>query len=320
MNVDEKSVPMYNNYAAIGADLRQCFIRGEGIGAVSNIFDDVFKTICERMPDLLIPVINEAFDTNYPPDVRMVRLGNELHIGNKKIAADASFLIEGKRYHVECQSTDDKRMVIRMLEYDLAMALESPQETSEGFDLILPRSCVVYLRGKRPTRGDVKIRVRVEDEMLGEYNMKVLEVQDYSISEIFEKSLIAFVPYFVLRYKSRLDGTGIAKLSAELKELAARLQERYSLNTERLLNLYRLIRDIVEYHFRDDQQAKESAGGFMGGKVLQLESERLREEAQIMTCIKLVDKGKLTEEEAAEFLGISVTEFEKRTKELKALA
>ena len=33
-----------------------------------TIFDDVFRTIAQKMPFLLIPLINEVFQTNYPED------------------------------------------------------------------------------------------------------------------------------------------------------------------------------------------------------------------------------------------------------------
>ena len=34
-----------------------------------TIFDDVFRTIAQKMPALLIPLINEVFQTNYPEDI-----------------------------------------------------------------------------------------------------------------------------------------------------------------------------------------------------------------------------------------------------------
>ena len=34
----------------------------------STIFDDVFQTIKEKMPELVIPLINEAFGTTYALD------------------------------------------------------------------------------------------------------------------------------------------------------------------------------------------------------------------------------------------------------------
>ena len=49
----------------------------------NTIFDDVFRTMVEKIPQLAVPLINEVFQTSYPEDVysfemsiirRMVRL------------------------------------------------------------------------------------------------------------------------------------------------------------------------------------------------------------------------------------------------------
>ncbi len=48
-------------------------------GQKVSVFDDVFKTICHKMPQLLIPVVNEAFGTNYDPKTPIRRLGTEQH-------------------------------------------------------------------------------------------------------------------------------------------------------------------------------------------------------------------------------------------------
>ena len=39
--------------------------------SISNntIFDDVFRTMLEKMPELVIPLINEVFGTDYPNDI-----------------------------------------------------------------------------------------------------------------------------------------------------------------------------------------------------------------------------------------------------------
>ena len=43
----------------------------------NTIFDDVFRTMVEKMTYLLVPLINEVFHTSYPEDVKIVHLRNE---------------------------------------------------------------------------------------------------------------------------------------------------------------------------------------------------------------------------------------------------
>ena len=43
----------------------------------STIFDDVFRTIAQKMPQLLIPLINEVFHTSYSEEEPFEQLRNE---------------------------------------------------------------------------------------------------------------------------------------------------------------------------------------------------------------------------------------------------
>ena len=45
--------------------------------AHSTVFDDVFRTIAQKLPQLLIPLINEVFHTNYSEDEDFEQLRNE---------------------------------------------------------------------------------------------------------------------------------------------------------------------------------------------------------------------------------------------------
>ena len=93
-----------------------------------TIFDDVFRTIAQKMPFLLIPLINEVFQTNYPEDIHFQQLRNEHYEKLGKIITDSILQIEDCTYHLECQSSLDGRMVIRMFEYDFSIALELAQK------------------------------------------------------------------------------------------------------------------------------------------------------------------------------------------------
>ena len=55
----------------------------------NTIFDDVFRTMVEKIPQLAIPLINEVFQTAYPENVEMVQLRNEHHQENGEIITDS---------------------------------------------------------------------------------------------------------------------------------------------------------------------------------------------------------------------------------------
>lgn len=93
--------------------------------ANDRIFDDVFRTMLEKMPQLAIPLINEVFGTSYPEDIEIIQKRNEHQTQNGRVITDSHLLIADRIYHIECQSTDDSTMVIRMIEYDFAISLEN---------------------------------------------------------------------------------------------------------------------------------------------------------------------------------------------------
>ena len=68
----------------------------------NTIFDDVFRTMVEKIPQLAVPLINEVFQTSYPEDVEIIQLRNEHHQENGEIITDSCLRIGRKLYHIEC--------------------------------------------------------------------------------------------------------------------------------------------------------------------------------------------------------------------------
>ena len=77
----------------------------------STVYDDVLRTIQERHPELLIPLINEVFHTSYPETTKVMRLPEEYQKLVSKVVADSCSMIGNRIYHIECQSTKDGKMM-----------------------------------------------------------------------------------------------------------------------------------------------------------------------------------------------------------------
>ena len=91
----------------------------------STIFDDVFRTIAQKMPQLLIPLINEVFHTSYSDEDHFEQLRNEHYEKFGTVVTDSIIRIGNHIYHLECQSSKDKTMVIRIFEYDIQLLLST---------------------------------------------------------------------------------------------------------------------------------------------------------------------------------------------------
>ena len=94
----------------------------------STIFDDVYRTIVQKLSFLIIPAINEVFGTHYDMKTDISQLRNEHLELAGKIITDSIFRIGKLIYHIECQSTPDGTMALRMFEYDFAIALEEARK------------------------------------------------------------------------------------------------------------------------------------------------------------------------------------------------
>ena len=74
----------------------------------TTVYDDVFRTMVQKMPRLFIALINEVFSTDYPDDVEFEQLRNEHCEENGKIITDSIFKINRRIFHIEIQSTGDE--------------------------------------------------------------------------------------------------------------------------------------------------------------------------------------------------------------------
>ena len=55
----------------------------------STIFDDVFRTMLEKMPQLVVPLINEVFGTSYPEDIEIIQKRNEHQTPKGRVITDS---------------------------------------------------------------------------------------------------------------------------------------------------------------------------------------------------------------------------------------
>lgn len=197
----------------------------------STIFDDVFRTIAQKMPQLLIPLINEVFHTSYSEEEHFEQLRNEHYEKYGTVITDSIIRIGNHIYHLECQSSKDKTMVIRMFEYDISIAIEhASYENDEIWEIEFPQSCVLYIRNHRDLPDYHEAVVKFADGQKVRYRVPILQAKKYTVDRIFEKRLLILLPYHILRYEHFLkhNGTDTRKLQqllADFREINRRLEE-----------------------------------------------------------------------------------------------
>jgi hypothetical protein len=299
----------------------------------NTIFDDVFRTMVEKMPELVIPVINEVFHTSYPDDVKILQTRNEHHTKEGTVITDSCLQIENHTYHIECQSTPDSVMVIRMIEYDFYIALEQISVENEKTMIEFPHSCVLYLRHTQNTPDALALEIHMPNGTGIEYTVPIIKVKKYTKDEIFEKNLLFFLPYYIMRYEKEFqkieeDEERLEDLVSEFKDICNCLEKSLdeSRKSELYTDLIQLILRISDYMLRSNKKVKERIDETMGGKVLELESERLikkgrregRQEGRVAERKNMISnflKNGGTKDQAKELLGATGKEIEEILKE-----
>ena len=252
---------------------------------VNKIFDNAFRTLCERNPRLLIPIVNECFEKNYSFDEKIDLLSGEHHImpnaeneDTKEIITDSCIRVCDKLYHIECQSNDDGTMVLRMVEYDFFIALEHAEKSEDGiYEMHFPSSSVLYLRHSDKTPDNQLMRIVFPNGKSVDYEVPIVKVQDISCEKIIKKNLYFLFPYYILRYEHLKTDDEFQKMIKEYDTLHLAMSEAYSngfLSDYDMSNISEYAKEIIAYVAEKNQMVKKGAESIMGGIVLETYADK----------------------------------------------
>ena len=290
----------------------------------STIFDDVFRTMLEKMPQLAVPLINEVFGTSYPEDVKIIQKRNEHQTKKGRIITDSHLLIANRIYHIECQSTDDSTMVIRMIEYDFAISLEQVQKENGRYRMYFPQSCVLYLRGTKK-RDTISVEIVMPDGNTVEYTVPVVQVQRFTCDDMLQKHLLFLLPYHVIKYEQEkgldADSEKWKELLDEYAKIEKYLEKNFleKGNEKAYRDMVELIIRIADYVFRDNEKVRKGFGDVMGGKVLELESDKLIQRGIEQGLEQGIEQGIAMERKNTELVRRKAEEAEAEIQRLRKL-
>ncbi len=248
----------------------------------SHIFDDVFRTMEEHTPELMIPLINEVFKTDYPKNAVVTRLADKRHLLLQLMETDSCLSIGNKIYHFECESNVNSGVIaIRMFQYDVTVALEEKQNENDIYVVEFPASCVIYLRHNKQTKTQEKVLIRMPDGREIDYLVPTLKSQEYTKEEIFEKRLYVLLPYYILRYEKQLEiiekeADRRQKLLDEYDTICIQLAS--TLGKENPLGyseLHKLMARILDYILKKKGKTRKGVQQVMGGHVLESWKEEM---------------------------------------------
>ncbi len=297
---------------------------------MANIYDGAFRTILNDCRKLIIPVINEIFDETYTGDEEIRFFPNEHFLdqqdeADKERITDTNFTVFGKipkKYHVECESSlPDRRITIRLFEYDAQIALDEGEVTEETLTVTFPNTAVLYLRTYQKTPDKTKY-VIVTPGGTVRYDIPIMKVQKYSLDDIFDKRLLMLIPFYIFSHENSFpeynsNDQKLEKLKAEYQvilERLDRLEQQEVIGAFDKRTIIELSSDVIKEIAQKYENVQKGVGDIMSGALIETNARRLKNEAENetkkRTALKLLKRGKQTVEEIAEDTGLSVSEVE----------
>ena len=226
-----------------------------------------------------------------------------------------------------------------MIEYDFSISLESLQLEDGKYRMYFPNSCILFLRGNAD-RKMLGVEIVMPDGSTTEYKVPAIYVGHYTKDEILQKKLFFLLPFYIMRYEKKALDTQdpeLQKMLEEYREIEKCLEEEFLEEGKEKVyrDLMELILRISDYILKNKEKARKGLGDVMGGKVLELESDRLIQkglelgrtqgleqgisqgisQGLAQSVSALLRKGK-TVEEIADLLDLSLDYVQKIKKEL----
>lgn len=245
-------------------------------------YDSSFKTIAERNRELLVPMVNEFFGRHYPKGTKVVLLRDEHHVCKGKkdewsvLDTDALFRIGEMLYHIECQSTPDGIIAIRMVEYGFHIAIDGAKRMLDGaWELRMPLAAVLYLRHNSRTPEAERVRLVLPDGSVAEYKVPIIKVQKYSLEELFRKKLLIMLPFYLFRYEKEFaemeqNPKRQQKMLADVREMESRLEAMRSGEFGYAAENVSELVDYVSRHLLEGyEQTSQEVSSVMGGKLIE---------------------------------------------------
>lgn len=313
---------------------------------VGTPYDDVFRTLMNDCTGLPIPIVNEVFGENYTGKEEVEFLPNEHFISppgtdTKEKITDSCFRIRGtkdKKYHIECQSTADNNMTIRMFEYDSQIALDDGEIVNGKLIVTFPHSAVVYLRHNARTPDALTVEINTPGGSIS-YRVPVMKTQTYTIKDIFDRNLLFLIPFYIFSHESRFkeyetDEEKLRQLCSEYESILKRLTdlcEAGEISEYVKCTLVDMSKKVIENIAMKYANVKKGVTSIMGGKILEYEAKTILQdgirkgklegeldgirkgkiEGRLQSLVELVKDGLLSVSEAAKRLSMSEEELKK---------
>ena len=285
------------------------------MNTISNTpYDDVFRTMVTDLPRITLKLINEMFrdmlPEKYSGNEKVEQLANEQFLEQQdgiqdKRITDSRIKVTGKevrQFHMECQSTTDGSIVIRLFEYDSQIALQDSVFTTRELIVNYPHSGILYLRWTDETPGKLRITINTPGGSVG-YEVPVMKIADYSVEDVISKDLYFLIPFYLFKYEELIKqekerksilGDRLIELKEDYQKLRSYLEGSCSsgnITEYEKRTILDMSNKVVENLSQNAEIVRKEVENIMGGKVLEYEAKTIRNEGIAQGVAQGKEKG-----------------------------
>lgn len=185
---------------------------------------------------------------------------------------------------IECQSTPDNSLAVRMYEYDTQLALKDKKWNGDTLTVRFPNSAILYLRSDANTTDKITMVLETSGGSVS-YLIPLIKLKDYDLETIFQKHLFFLIPFWIFVYENKLrhyeqNESDREEMIQEFINITKQLQESCE---DGIIDEYtkcmlidmskKVIRNLLGNKFPKVRKGVEKV---FGGKVLEFEARTIK--------------------------------------------
>ena len=202
-------------------------------------YNEALRSLLTECSELIIPVVNEVFSQHHTGEEKVIFDENNCRVNledeNNPIADIYFSLVnpggEQEDYHIECcPHRIDTFTLYNALMYK-AISGGVFDDASYSYTVKLPNSAIFNWHHDEDTPNEIIICCAFPDSEGEAKNVvPVVKVQNYEPKDIWQKNLLLFIPYNILRHERNLpeynnNDEELAKLKDEYADICHRLHK-----------------------------------------------------------------------------------------------
>lgn len=260
-------------------------------------YDDSFRTLLTDCKRLIVPLVNEMFGENWQETENVELYQNEVFIttgADEKRITDSNFTIgNSRRYHIECQSSVDGTMTVRIFEYSTQIAITTAESDVSKTVFTMPASGILYLRCNDSTPDSHEIVVNTPGGTVS-YKIPIVKIKDYSLDDMLSKKLFFLIPFYFFNYsleKMEKDHALIEDMKNTYLKLWDQLEslvQQGKISEFEKSAIKAMCDKVAQSLTNKYDNVKEGVDSVMGGEILDYEAKRIRNESRNESNIEAV--------------------------------